>query len=65
MQRKIIDLDLQVYAIDAGSVARQVGLGNRTNTVLQTCYFTISGVLPAEHAIKAIKDSITATYAKK
>ncbi|CEG86522.1 Pyruvate synthase/Pyruvate-flavodoxin oxidoreductase [Propionibacterium freudenreichii] len=65
MQKKIIDLDLQVYAIDAGEVARSVGLGNRTNTVLQTCYFKISGVLPEDHAIEAIKNSITKTYAKK
>ncbi|MFT8394634.1 pyruvate:ferredoxin (flavodoxin) oxidoreductase [Propionibacterium sp.] len=65
MQRKIIDLDLQIYAIDAGSVARDVGLGNRTNTVLQTCYFKISGVLAEDLAIERIKDSITKTYAKK
>ncbi|WP_091970306.1 pyruvate:ferredoxin (flavodoxin) oxidoreductase [Propionibacterium cyclohexanicum] len=65
MQRKVIDLDLALYAIDAGSVAREVGLGNRTNTVLQTCYFTISGVLPEDRAIDRIKESITTTYAKK
>ncbi|MFZ2625034.1 MAG: pyruvate:ferredoxin (flavodoxin) oxidoreductase [Propionibacterium sp.] len=65
MQRRAIDLALRIYAIDAGAVAREVGLGNRTNTVLQTCYFKISGVLPEDQAIDRIKDSITKTYAKK
>ena len=65
VQRRIRELELKVYAIDAGSVARAVGLGSRTNTVLQTCFFAISGVLPPEEAIEAIKDSITKTYMRK
>ncbi|MDR2931121.1 MAG: pyruvate:ferredoxin (flavodoxin) oxidoreductase [Propionibacteriaceae bacterium] len=65
MQRKIIDLGIQVYAIDANEVARAAGLGGRTNTVLQTCFFAISGVLPRDAAITAIKNSITKTYGKK
>ncbi len=65
MQKGIKELDLKVYAIDAGSVARAVGLGSRTNTILQTCFFYISGVLPPDVAIDAIKESITKTYARK
>ena len=65
MQRKIIDLGVDVYAINANEVARTAGLGGRTNTVLQTCYFAISGVLPRDVAIDRIKEAITKTYAKK
>ncbi|NLE98306.1 MAG: pyruvate:ferredoxin (flavodoxin) oxidoreductase [Propionibacterium sp.] len=65
VQRRIRELGIQLYAIDAGSVAREAGLGSRTNTILQTCFFAISGVLPADEAIAAIKDSITKTYARK
>ena len=65
MQRKIIELGLNVYAIDAGKVARAAGLGSRTNTILQTCFFAISGVLPRETAIQKIKDAISKTYARK
>lgn len=65
MQQKIIDLHLNVYVINAHEVARAAGLGGRTNTVLQTCFFAISGVLPREQAIAKIKDSITKTYSKK
>ncbi len=65
MQQKIIDLGIELYAINANEVARSVGLGGRTNTVLQTCYFAISGVLEPDVAIKKIKESITKTYLKK
>ncbi len=65
MQRKIIDLGLKVYEIDAGKVARAAGLGSRTNTILQTCFFAISGVLPRDVAIAKIKDAISKTYARK
>jgi len=65
MQAKIIDLGIEVYCVDALEVARAAGLGGRTNTVLQTCFFAISGVLPRDVAIKAVKDSITKTYGKK
>ncbi|MDR2974795.1 MAG: pyruvate:ferredoxin (flavodoxin) oxidoreductase [Propionibacteriaceae bacterium] len=65
IQAKIIDLGIQLYAIDANEVARAAGLGGRTNTVLQTCFFAISGVLPRDVAIDAIKKSITKTYGKK
>ena len=65
MQQRIIELGIAVYAINANEVARTAGLGGRTNTVLQTCYFAISGVLPSDVAIQRIKDSITKTYARK
>ena len=65
VQRKIIDLKLKLYVIDAGQVAREAGLGGRTNTVLQTCFFAISGVLPREEAIEKVKQAITKTYARK
>jgi pyruvate-ferredoxin/flavodoxin oxidoreductase len=56
---------LTLYAIDAGSVAREAGLGGRVNTVLQTCFFAISGVLPPKRAIPAIKDAIAKSYGRR
>lgn len=64
-QRQVIDKHLNLWTIDALSVARKVGLRNRTNTILQTCFFAISGVLPHDEAIAKIKDSIQKTYGKK
>ncbi len=51
--------------IDAGQIARDAGLAGRTNTVLQTCFFAISGVLEREEAIERIKASIAKTYGKR
>ena len=65
MQERIIELGINVYTIDAGKVARAAGLGSRTNTILQTCFVAISGVLPREAAIEKIKQAITKTYARK
>ncbi|AQP48030.1 pyruvate:ferredoxin (flavodoxin) oxidoreductase [Tessaracoccus aquimaris] len=65
MQAKIIALGINVYAIDAGKVARAAGLGSRTNTILQTCFFAISGVMERGAAIDKIKSAITKTYARK
>ncbi len=56
---------LRFFVIDAYSVARKVGLGQRINTIMQTCFFAISGVLPKEEAISAIKETIKKTYSKK
>ena len=64
-QQSIIDKQLRFYVIDASKVAREVGLGARTNTILQTCFFAISGVLPREAAIEQIKQSIRKTYGRK
>jgi pyruvate-ferredoxin/flavodoxin oxidoreductase len=64
-QEKILDKRIELYAIDAGRIAREAGLARRTNTVLQTCFFAISGVLEREQAIEAIKASIRKTYGKR
>ncbi len=65
VQKQIIDKKLKVYVIDAIKVARETGMGGRINTIMQTCFFAISGVLPREEAIKAIKYSISKTYGKR
>jgi pyruvate-ferredoxin/flavodoxin oxidoreductase len=62
---EIVAKKLTLYAIDAGAVAREAGLGSRINTVLQTCFFAISGVLPAEEAIPAIKAAIAKSYGRR
>jgi pyruvate-ferredoxin/flavodoxin oxidoreductase len=65
VQEKILAKRIVVYAIDAGRIARQAGLAGRTNTVLQTCFFAISGVLPREEAIGKIKAAIAKTYGRR
>jgi pyruvate-ferredoxin/flavodoxin oxidoreductase len=65
VQEKIIAKHVEVYAIDAGRIAREVGLAGRTNTVLQTCFFAISGVLPRDVAISKIKAAIAKTYGRR
>src|SRR5208337_4907230 len=64
-QQQIIDKKLRLFVIDASKVAREAGLRSRTNTVLQTCFFAISGVLPREAAIQHIKEAIRKTYSGK
>ncbi len=65
LQQDIIDKEIKFYVIDAYKVARETGMGVRINTVMQTCFFAISGILPEEEAIAAIKKSIKKTYGKK
>jgi pyruvate-ferredoxin/flavodoxin oxidoreductase len=65
MQLRIIALGLRLFVIDASRVAQEVGLRGRTNTVLQTCFFAISGVLPRDQAIAHIKHAISKTYSGK
>ena len=65
VQQQIIDKKLRFFVIDATKVAQEVGLKNRTNTVLQTCFFALSGVLPRDEAIAQIKKSIRKTYGAK
>ncbi|MBE9242181.1 pyruvate:ferredoxin (flavodoxin) oxidoreductase [Synechocystis salina] len=65
VQQAIIDKNLAVYTINANEVARDAGMGRRTNTVMQTCFFALAGVLPREEAIAKIKQSIQKTYGKK
>ena len=65
VQQAIIEKKLQFYVIDAYKVAQQAGMGRRINTVMQTCFFAISGVLPRERAIEEIKKAIKKTYSKR
>ncbi|OGN80183.1 MAG: pyruvate:ferredoxin (flavodoxin) oxidoreductase [Chloroflexi bacterium GWD2_49_16] len=64
-QASIIDKKLQFYVINAYDVAEKTGMGNRINTIMQTCFFAISGVLPREEAITQIKYTIKKTYGKR
>ncbi len=65
VQEQIIAKKLKLYVIDAYDVAKKTGMGTRINTIMQTCFFAISGVLPREEAIAKIKESIEKTYGKK
>jgi pyruvate-ferredoxin/flavodoxin oxidoreductase len=65
LQQQILDKKLRFFVIDASAVARDTGLGGRINTVLQTCFFAISGVLPRDEAIRRIKQSIENSYGSK
>ena len=65
VQAEIIRKKLKFYVIDAYEVAKNTGMGGRINTIMQTCFFAISGVLPREQAIKEIKKSIEKTYGKR
>ena len=65
VQSAIMGKQLRFYVIDAGRAAREAGMGGRINTIMQTCFFAISGVLPREEAINKIKDSIRKSYGKK
>jgi pyruvate-ferredoxin/flavodoxin oxidoreductase len=64
-QRQIIDKHLRMFVIDGNRVAREAGMGGRVNTVMQTCFFAISGVLPRDEAIAAIKRAIEKTYGRR
>jgi pyruvate-ferredoxin/flavodoxin oxidoreductase len=65
VQGRLIEQRAKFFVIDGNKVARDAGMGGRINTVMQTCFFAIAGVLPAQDAIEAIKNSIRKTYAKK
>ncbi len=65
VQKQIIDKKLKFYVIDGYQVAKDTGMGVRINTIMQTCFFAISGVLPREEAIAAIKHTIEKTYGKR
>ena len=64
-QQQIIAKKIRFYVIDGYTVARESGMGSRINTIMQTCFFAISGVLPREEAIAAIKNAIEKTYGKR
>jgi pyruvate-ferredoxin/flavodoxin oxidoreductase len=65
MQQRIIDLKLKFFVIDASGVAAKAGLRGRSNTVLQTCFFALSGVLPRDAAIEQIKHAIRKSYERR
>jgi pyruvate-ferredoxin/flavodoxin oxidoreductase len=65
VQEQLLAKQIELYVVDAGRIAREAGLAGRTNTVLQTCFFAISGVLEAERAIERIKASIEKTYGRR
>ena len=65
VQETILKKKLRFFVIDAYKVARETGMGSRINTIMQTCFFAISGVLPREEAITAIKKAIQDTYGKR
>jgi pyruvate-ferredoxin/flavodoxin oxidoreductase len=65
VQQIILDKNIRLYSINANAVAKETQMGNRINTIMQTCFFAISGVLPREEAIERIKTSIRKTYGKR
>lgn len=65
VQQRVIEKGIKVFSVDAYKVAGEVGLGGRINTIMQTCFFAISGVLPEAEAIAAIKKAIVKTYGKR
>ncbi|PLW67384.1 pyruvate:ferredoxin (flavodoxin) oxidoreductase [Pseudohalioglobus lutimaris] len=65
MQQQIIDKGIKVYSIDAYDVANRSGMGKRINTIMQTCFFAISGILPRDDAIASIKQAVEKTYGRK
>jgi pyruvate-ferredoxin/flavodoxin oxidoreductase len=65
LRGEIVDKRLQLWAIDAYAVAAAAGMGRRINTIMQTCFFAISGVLPKDEAIAAIKQAVDKTYGRK
>ncbi len=65
MQRQMIAKKIRFYVIDGYEVAEKSGMGKRINTIMQTCFFAISGVLPQEQAVTAIKHAVEKTYGKK
>ena len=64
-QKQIIDKKIKLYTIDAQKVAEKSGMGRMINTIMQVCFFAISGVLQKDEAIEAIKKSIVKTYSRK
>ncbi len=65
MQQQIIDKEIKFYVLDGYEVAKETGMGRRINTIMQTGFFALSGVLPQDEAIAAIKYAIKKTYSKR
>ena len=65
VQQQLVDKQIDLWVIDAMAVAAETGMGNRINTIMQPCFFHLSGVLPAEEAISRIKDFVKKSYGKR
>jgi pyruvate-ferredoxin/flavodoxin oxidoreductase len=65
VHRQIVDKRLRVYTVDADRLAHEAGLGGRVNTVLQTCFFALTDLLPIDEAVDAIKESIRSSYGRR
>jgi pyruvate-ferredoxin/flavodoxin oxidoreductase len=65
VQAEILDEEIELWVIDADSVARSAGMGNRINTVMQPCFFQLAGVLPADEAIARIKATVEKAYGRR
>src|SRR6188474_1596785 len=65
IQEEVIEKQLRLYAINASRVAKETGMGSRINSILQTCFFAISNVIPKDEAISYIKNAIKKTYGRK
>jgi pyruvate-ferredoxin/flavodoxin oxidoreductase len=65
VQQQLIDKGIDFWVIDAAAVANEAGMGSRINTVMQPCFFQLSGILPADEAISRIKAFVEKTYAKR
>ncbi len=64
VQRQIIEKEIDLYVVDGDDIAADAGLGGRINTVLQTCFFVLTDLLPKDEAVAAVKDAIDKTYAR-
>jgi pyruvate-ferredoxin/flavodoxin oxidoreductase len=65
VQRSVVEKGLDLWTVDATSIAREVGLGGRINTVMQPCFFAVAGVLPPEDAMRLIKESVQHKYGRR
>jgi pyruvate-ferredoxin/flavodoxin oxidoreductase len=65
MKKYMADNDIKLYAINATKIAEEIGLGSRTNTIMQSAFFKISGVIPYEHAVKEMRKFIEKSYGRK
>ncbi|HEX7421866.1 MAG TPA: pyruvate:ferredoxin (flavodoxin) oxidoreductase [Thermoanaerobaculia bacterium] len=65
LRQQLAEKKARVFSIDATRVARESGMGNRINTIMQVCFFALANVIPQEQALSAIRESIRKTYKKK
>ena len=65
VQQQVLTKDLRLFCVNATAVARRVGMPGRINTVMQTCFFDLAGVLPRDEAIQRLKDTVRSTYGKR